>query len=190
MMSDKGGIYENYDAKTGEVGWTDLVGYPSAFQFGWSSTFTMETLLDRYQRMRYLLSDETSFSGHVKEAKELATGETIYIVETGEYEVPKVEVASLDRKSLMEADEVELTFSDPYGNMASANATIKLKDLSFDAVVGHTYRVSLITGTVVDITESQKEMNGKVPGFNGFDVVVVMSVAICIGMLLKRRKSA
>jgi hypothetical protein len=42
MMSDKGGIYETYNALTGDVGWgSGGVGNPSCFQFGWSSTVVL-----------------------------------------------------------------------------------------------------------------------------------------------------
>ncbi|HIH96932.1 MAG TPA: hypothetical protein HA348_05590 [Thermoplasmata archaeon] len=55
MMStpEKGGIYENYDALTGEVGWIwtsrpdkTFEEMPSCFQFGWSSVFVIEMLTD------------------------------------------------------------------------------------------------------------------------------------------------
>jgi hypothetical protein len=55
MMStpEKGGIYENYDALTGEVGWIwenrfdrPFKEMPTCFQFGWSSTFVIEMLTD------------------------------------------------------------------------------------------------------------------------------------------------
>jgi len=42
MMSGKGGIYETYNALTGDVGWgSGSVGNPSCFQFGWSSAVTL-----------------------------------------------------------------------------------------------------------------------------------------------------
>ena len=46
-----GGIFENYDALTGEIGWGALGGAgvePSAFQFGWSSALLCQALLGRY----------------------------------------------------------------------------------------------------------------------------------------------
>jgi glycogen debranching enzyme len=47
MMSQKGGIYENYNPLTGEVGWSWYErSYHSCFQFGWSSTFVIEMLTD------------------------------------------------------------------------------------------------------------------------------------------------
>jgi glycogen debranching enzyme len=43
MMQGKGGIYETYNALTGEVGWgSGGPGEPSCFQFGWSAAFLME----------------------------------------------------------------------------------------------------------------------------------------------------
>jgi len=45
MMEGKGGIYENYDALNGDVGWgSGGVGEPSCFQFGWSSALVLEML--------------------------------------------------------------------------------------------------------------------------------------------------
>jgi hypothetical protein len=52
MMSHAGGIFETYDALTGEVGWGALGGPgvdPSAFQFGWSSALIAQALLGRYE---------------------------------------------------------------------------------------------------------------------------------------------
>jgi len=47
MMEGKGGIYENYNALSGDVGWgSNGVGDPSCFQFGWSSTFVLEMLCE------------------------------------------------------------------------------------------------------------------------------------------------
>ena len=51
MSSTPGGVFENYDAVTGEVGWGALGGAgvePSAFQFGWSSALISQALLGRY----------------------------------------------------------------------------------------------------------------------------------------------
>lgn len=52
MMGRTGGIFEAYDALTGEVGWGATGGAgvePSAFQFGWSSALISQALLGRYQ---------------------------------------------------------------------------------------------------------------------------------------------
>jgi hypothetical protein len=53
MMSGKGGVYENYNALTGEVGWVwenrgdkPIENMPACFQFGWSAAFVVEMLLD------------------------------------------------------------------------------------------------------------------------------------------------
>ncbi|HJP64756.1 MAG TPA: trehalase family glycosidase, partial [Actinomycetota bacterium] len=54
MTARSGGIFEAYDALTGEVGWGATGGAgvePSAFQFGWSSALLMEALLGRYRSM-------------------------------------------------------------------------------------------------------------------------------------------
>jgi hypothetical protein len=51
MAKAGGGIFENYDALTGEIGWGALGGAgvePSAFQFGWSSALLCQALLGRY----------------------------------------------------------------------------------------------------------------------------------------------
>jgi hypothetical protein len=45
MIEGKGGVYENYNALSGAVGWgSNGVGDPSCFQFGWSSAFVLEML--------------------------------------------------------------------------------------------------------------------------------------------------
>ncbi|MDY6985014.1 MAG: trehalase family glycosidase [Candidatus Thermoplasmatota archaeon] len=47
MMEGKGGIYENYDALTGGVGWgSNGIDDPACFQFGWSSTFVLKMLCE------------------------------------------------------------------------------------------------------------------------------------------------
>jgi Trehalase len=51
MIAKNGGIFETYDALTGEIGWGALGGpgmEQSAFQFGWSSSLLSEALLGRY----------------------------------------------------------------------------------------------------------------------------------------------
>ena len=51
MIAKNGGIFETYDALTGEIGWGALGGAgmeQSAFQFGWSSALLSEALLGRY----------------------------------------------------------------------------------------------------------------------------------------------
>lgn len=150
MMSDKGGIYETYSSENGEVGWgSGGVGDPSCFQFGWSSAFTTKILLHRYQRTRYVTED-TSFSGYVKNAYVFADGGVFYRVDSGEYEVPLVKVSSADGRSLLESEKIEVTIEDPYDNVDSEEVTITISGISFKAEIGHVYSIS--NGNVVDLT--------------------------------------
>jgi len=188
MMSNKGGIYETYNAKTGEVGWgSGGVGCPTAFQFGWSSTFAIQMILDRYQRVRYVMSNDTGFSGYVKDAYVLETGAPFYSIETGEYEVPFVDLQSTDGKPLKEAKTAEIGFSDPYGSLngTSKPLQISVKGINFTAKLGTTYELDFEKGVATEKIVTVKK-RAWIPGFEILGMISALGASMS---LYRRRRS-
>ncbi|MBI5528757.1 MAG: hypothetical protein HY897_20700 [Deltaproteobacteria bacterium] len=134
LQANPGGIHETYDAQNGEVGWGSGtgdtqkggVGEPSVFQFGWSTAFVMEMLLDRHQSSRYLRADEASFAGYVREAAFIPSREVFYRIETGGASVPLVEIAAADGGPLASASKLTARFSDPYVNLSGTVSVANL----------------------------------------------------------------
>jgi len=147
IANKKGGVYENYRPDDGKA-----IG---CFQFGWSSAFTMEIALERYQRLRYIMPDECSFSGYVKNAISLKDNRVLYSVETGEYNVPRIAVSS--EKSLETAaesgGEFTVEVSDPHKMTKGEHCNITLDGFTFNAKEGHRYKVSIGSSNVVGAFE-------------------------------------
>jgi len=156
IAAEPGGIFENYDAVGGEVGFglsgrlLSRPGEPSAFLFGWSCTFVMELLSDRYQAERFLMPGETDFGGYVREVRNLLTGETFYTAGENEANPPRSDVASEAGQELFTAAEaITVRLTDPYGTAGSDAVTVRFATIE-DAKVyavdadGERRRVSLI----------------------------------------------
>jgi hypothetical protein len=135
MLSDKGGVFENYNALTGEVGHTFSFGFPAVHQFGWSAALGQAILLDRHQRERCILSQDKGFSGYIARAEVLATGEPFFEVETNGFEVPFVQARSLDAKPLLISSTAEFRFSDPYGNFGQGAVRFLIKGKPYEAAL-------------------------------------------------------
>jgi hypothetical protein len=128
LKANPGGIHETYDALSGEVGWGSGtgdpqkggVGEPSVFQFGWSTAFVMEMLLDRHQSSRFLRIDESSFSGYIREAAFIPSREVFYRASAGGASVPRVEIVSDDGAPFAATSKITAKFSDPYLNLSGA----------------------------------------------------------------------
>ncbi|PKK86219.1 MAG: hypothetical protein CVT48_02060 [Thermoplasmata archaeon HGW-Thermoplasmata-1] len=184
MMSGKGGIYENYNAETGAIGWGfGGPGSPSAFQFGWSATYAMEMMLERHQRTRFVMPDETQISGYVKTATALDRGNEIYSVETGEYEVPRVAANSMDGKPIAQSSKIRVTFTDEYNALNGGKFNATVKGITFDAQTGKTYEIDVSKGSVSEIVPGK-------PGkrfISGFEILFLMGVFSAI-ILLKRKR--
>jgi hypothetical protein len=124
--ADPGGIHETYNPLTGTVGWgsgSSIAGFvgspgePSAFQFGWSSSLTMQILLDRHQAYRYLMPGEINVRGYIMEARPLHEEYVFYMAITDGIDVPHVIISSLDGEQLSDSSRFSLTLSDPFGNL-------------------------------------------------------------------------
>jgi hypothetical protein len=135
MLAGKGGVFENYSAQTGEVGHTFSFGLPAVYQFGWTAALAQAILLDRHQRVRSILSQEGGFSGYIKRAEVLSTGEPFYEVVTSGFEVPFVQARSLDAKPLLESSTAEFRFWDPYGNFGQRTVRFLIKGKPYEAVL-------------------------------------------------------
>ena len=137
LGADPGGIHETYDALTGAVGWGSGtgdpkkggVGEPSVFQFGWSTAFVLEMLLDRHQTWRYLRADEQAFDGYIREAAFIPSREVFYRVSTGTAAVPRVEVKASTGHTLSSAPIYEVRFTDPYQGVGTAPIAVEFPGL-------------------------------------------------------------
>jgi hypothetical protein len=197
LVKDKGGIYETYDPLTGEVGWgSGGVGDPSCFQFGWSSALLEEIALHRYQSLREITPDDFEFKGWVKQAHVFGERDEklFYSVDTGEHEVPLVEVKTRDDKPLLESNDMLIRFTDPFDNLKNKNSTATIKDISFEIRLDHEYE--LRDGKIKDLTQ-QSEVREKILLISivGIAVVVIILVsiwtswiAILVKALLKKEK--
>ena len=197
LVEDKGGIYETYDPLTGEVGWgSGGVGDPSCFQFGWSSALLEEIALHRYQSLREITPDDFEFKGWVKQAHVFGERDEklFYSVDTGEYEVPLVEVKTRDDKPLLESNDMLIRFTDPFDNLKNKNSTATIKGISFEIRLDHKYELK--DGKIKDLTQ-QSEVREKILFISivGIAVVVIILVsiwtswiAILVKALLKKEK--
>ena len=143
MLVDKGGVFENYNAQTGDVGHTFSFGFPAVYQFGWSAALGQAMLLDRHQRVRSILSGDEGFSGYIKRAEVLTTGEPFYEAMGDGFEVPFVKARSLDAKPLLQSNTIEFAFSDPYGNYGQESIRFLIKGKPYEAAIGEPLTVRM-----------------------------------------------
>lgn len=127
------GIYETYDARTSEIGFGSGsltgAGEPAAFLIGLSCAPVAELLLDRFERERFVSARDTSFSGHVLEARDLSTDRLIYKAARAHRAlVPRVHLTTRDGSPLLapSAAGLELTLTDPPGNLAAGPVRVLL----------------------------------------------------------------
>ena len=143
MLVNKGGVFENYNAQTGDVGHTFSFGFPAVYQFGWSAALGQAILLDRHQRVRSILSGDEGFSGYIKRAEVLTTGEPFYEAMGDGFEVPFVKASSLDAKPLLQSNTIEFAFSDPYGNYGHESIRFLIKGKPYEAAIGEPLTVRM-----------------------------------------------
>ena len=168
------GIWETYDPILGKYKNEDSTGGYCTFQFGWSAAFTMEMILERYQRERYVMNDTGEINGYVKNAKAFSDDGIFYTVDTGEYEAPHVSIISMDGEPLLRSSSLKMVFTDEYGNIEHVlfNATISGKP--FSAQLGRTYLFE--NGEIKDVTPVVGPETAKrwIPGFD------LLTFLICI----------
>ena len=128
-----GGIYETYDALSGRIGFGSGsltgAGEPAAFLIGLSCAPVAELLLDRHERERLVGHTEARFGGHVHDAWTLETDRLLYRVAFSPRGLlPRSELRTRDGAPLVAptARGLELTITDPAGNLGGAPARVTL----------------------------------------------------------------
>lgn len=123
------GLYETYNARTGEVGWSSRgPGDPAVMQFGMSSCWATQMIFYRYQHFQYILPETMKLEGHIQWAApfdrvpvlsppsvELMPQDAVLKVQiekTHRYDLPKLILESVDRKPLLESSMLKLFFED------------------------------------------------------------------------------
>jgi len=145
MMVDQDGmkaIYETYDPLTGKhKNQYSTGGYASA-QFGWSSAFLMEMILERYQEKRFVFDDTQKIEGFIREAEVFSTRETFYRVQAGT-ELPKVVIQSGDGKPLLQAKTIKVKLSEPYNYYRTVPYKVWIKGKPLELQTYKQYTISL-----------------------------------------------
>jgi hypothetical protein len=145
MMADQDGmkgIYETYDPITGKYKNKYSTGGYASTQFGWSSAFTLEMILQRYQEQRFIFADTKKIAGFIRKAPDFATRELFYKIKTG-LDTPNLELESADGAPLLQAKSVKIKISDPYQSFTTKTFKVWLKGKPFDLELGKEYKLSL-----------------------------------------------
>ncbi len=123
------GLYETYNARTGEIGWSSRgPGDPAVMQFGMSSCWATQMLYYRYQHFRYILPETKKVQGYIQWAAEfervpvlsppsveLSPHDAIMQVRVPNarsYDLPKVKLESKDGMPLLLSRVLKLYFED------------------------------------------------------------------------------
>ncbi len=156
-LAGAGGIYETYNALTGERGWSSRgPGDPAAFQFGMSSAWAMQILLSRYQQFRYLFSDTQNIEGYVRCADVFGdyprtsppgmgqqNNKAVLYVESSGHEVPHLSLQSADGKPLIQSSLMDVQLTDPYNNFHKKTVTLYWQGNRFNLKIGERHRLKL-----------------------------------------------
>lgn len=129
-QKDRKGIYETYDPFTGQYRNESSTGGYASFQFGWSSAFTLELILERFQEERFVFADTKQIQGFIRRAEDFYTREVFYRVQAGR-EVPRLELESADGKPLLESGRVRLKLSDPFQALPQNSFQVWIKGKPF-----------------------------------------------------------
>jgi len=143
MMADQDGmkgIYETYDPLTGKYKNQWSTGGYSSFQFGWSSAFTLEMVLERYQERRFIFADTRKISGFIRKAEDFKTREAFYKIETG-LDAPRLELESADGNPLLQAKSVKIKLSDPYNSFGARTFKIWLQGRQLELELNKQYQL-------------------------------------------------
>lgn len=136
------GIYETYDSETGQYKNEFSDGGYASFQFGWSSAFTLEMILERYQEERFIFADTTAIAGFIRRAEDFATREPFYRLVAGR-DLPRVQMKSGDLRPLLEAATVKIKLEDPYSAVPRSNFQVFIKGRPFTLELGREYTLEL-----------------------------------------------
>lgn len=143
MMANQGGmkgIYETYDPIIGKYKNEHSTGGYASFQFGWSSAFTMEMILERYQEERFIFEGTKKIQGFIRRAEDFETRQVFYQVLAG-LDVPKVELES--NQALLKADKVKIKLTDPYNALSTNQLKVLIKGKPFELKLNHEYTLQL-----------------------------------------------
>jgi hypothetical protein len=138
MMANQNGmkgIYETYDPFTGSYKNKYSTGGYASFQFGWSSAFTLEMILERYQDERFVFADTKKIQGFIRRAEDFPTRTAFYRIEAGR-DVPRVELSSADALPLLETRSVKIRLADPYQAMSKSRFPVWIKGKKFEVELG------------------------------------------------------
>lgn len=140
--ADPGGIHETYDALTGKVGWGagsngyfGGIGEPSVFQFGWSSAFTMEILLDRYQRERFLMPSDSQITGFIRKITQIKSDTPYIEIIPDRYEQPLLTLESGSKGTIIDSKSIYIKMEDPYNVFSTTEPIFKVY-VHFNAKIG------------------------------------------------------
>jgi len=143
MMADQDGmkgIYETYDPITGKYKNEHSTGAYASFQFGWSSAFTMEMILERYQEERFIFDGTKRIEGFIREAEDFKTREVFYQVQAG-LDVPMLELESY--QPLLGTDKVKIKLTDPYNSLSRKQFRVWIKRKPFELKLNQEYILEL-----------------------------------------------
>ena len=143
MMADQDGmkaIYETYDPETGKYKNKHSTGGYASAQFGWSSAFTLEMILERYQEQRFVFADTRAIRGFIRRAQAFGDRSTFYEVAAG-MSPPRVEMESAG--PLLGAAAVSVRLSDPYGAMTARSFEVKVGGRRFTLELDRPYILEL-----------------------------------------------
>jgi putative isomerase len=147
MMASQGGmkgVWETYDPLTGSYKNEYSNGDYCSFQFGWSSAFVMEILLERYQENCFVFDETRSISGHIRRAEIWGKGSAFYEVKSYGSETPFIRIRSLDDAPLLASRKIELTAEDPYHAFVANGVDC--------TILGRNYHLAFGTSLVVETT--------------------------------------
>jgi hypothetical protein len=117
MMAGKGGPYEDYDAKTGTVGWNGGPPLPSVHLLGMSTALVVAILTSRYEQTRLLVPEARGFHGYVADAAWLTDRTPFFTAQTSGAYGPLIGVDAVSG-TLQDARRIDVRLSDPQGNLA------------------------------------------------------------------------
>jgi hypothetical protein len=129
MISNQGkmkGIFETYDPLTGKYKNDHSDGYYCAMHFGWSASFVLEMILERYQEDRFIFDDTKEISGFIRHGELFITKETYYRVYSN-IDVPFVKLYSIDDNPLVNSKKIAICLSDPYGSFSEKVFNVWIK---------------------------------------------------------------
>jgi hypothetical protein len=145
MMADQDGmkgIYETYNPETGKYKDQYSTGGYASAQFGWSSAFTLEMILERFQEERFVFADTARIRGFIRRAEDFSTRDAFFRIEAGQ-DVPRLTLESVDGAPLLHASAVRLKLSDPYATQEGKSFKVWVKGKESEVELDKDYTIEL-----------------------------------------------